>query len=50
MYPQTEVVEAEDLRAVYESQCLQLDQRMCKLREEKDAMEQMFKVRQHVVA
>lgn len=41
----TEVVEADDLRGVYESQCLQLEQRMCKLREEKEAAEQLFKER-----
>ncbi|KAG0710050.1 Coiled-coil domain-containing protein 77 [Chionoecetes opilio] len=41
----TEVAEAEDLRNVYESQCLQMEQRMCKLREEKEAAEQMFKER-----
>lgn len=40
-----EAAEAEDLRVVYEAQCLQLEQRMCKLREEKEATEQMFKER-----
>ncbi|XP_045103231.1 coiled-coil domain-containing protein 77-like isoform X1 [Portunus trituberculatus] len=39
----TEAAEAEDLRVVYEAQCLQMEQRMCKLREEKEANEQTFK-------
>ncbi|MPC32870.1 hypothetical protein E2C01_026203 [Portunus trituberculatus] len=41
----TEAAEAEDLRVVYEAQCLQMEQRMCKLREEKEANEQTFKVK-----
>ncbi|XP_069947757.1 coiled-coil domain-containing protein 77 [Cherax quadricarinatus] len=40
-----EAVEAEELRAMYESQCQQIEQKMCKLREQKEAAEQMFKER-----
>ncbi|XP_071532241.1 coiled-coil domain-containing protein 77-like isoform X2 [Panulirus ornatus] len=40
-----EMSEAEELRTLYESQCLQLEQMMCKLREEKEAVEQLYKER-----
>ncbi|XP_063613709.1 coiled-coil domain-containing protein 77-like [Penaeus indicus] len=33
------------MRYMYESQCMQLEQTMCKLREEKEAMEKLYKER-----
>ncbi|XP_068201348.1 coiled-coil domain-containing protein 77-like isoform X2 [Palaemon carinicauda] len=40
-----ELSESEELRALYESQCLKQEQAMCKLREQKEASEQMLKER-----
>ncbi|XP_037778588.1 coiled-coil domain-containing protein 77-like isoform X2 [Penaeus monodon] len=40
-----ELQEAEEMRYMYESQCMQLEQTMCKLREEKEAMEKLYKER-----
>ncbi|XP_045603247.1 LOW QUALITY PROTEIN: coiled-coil domain-containing protein 77 [Procambarus clarkii] len=40
-----EASEAEELRTMYESQCLQLEQKMCKLREQKEAAMQIYKER-----
>lgn len=40
-----ELSESEELRAMYESQCLKLDQTMCKLREQKEASDQIYKER-----
>ncbi|KAK7080653.1 hypothetical protein SK128_004525 [Halocaridina rubra] len=40
-----EFSDAEELRAMYESQCLKLEQTMCKLREQKEASELLYKER-----
>ncbi|XP_042883820.1 coiled-coil domain-containing protein 77-like isoform X2 [Penaeus japonicus] len=40
-----ELHEAEEMRYMYESQCMQLEQTMCKLREEKEALEKLYKER-----
>lgn len=40
-----ELDESEEYRNLYETQCMRLEQEMCKLREEKEAAEEMFKDR-----
>ncbi|KAG7166547.1 Coiled-coil domain-containing protein 77-like [Homarus americanus] len=40
-----EMIEAEELRTMYESQCLHLEQNMCKLKEQKEAVDQLYKER-----
>ncbi|CAL4061125.1 unnamed protein product, partial [Meganyctiphanes norvegica] len=42
---QRELEESEEYRNMYESQCVRLEQEMCKLREQKEAAEEMFKER-----